>query len=79
MTEEINFSYDGGLYATADAAFLTGLERNADVVVMNCYAPLFVTVNPGGSRGARARPGRRWPRRTWSNGAVRRHLCQRHA
>ncbi len=31
----------------ADAAFLTGLERNADVVVMSCYAPLFVNVNPG--------------------------------
>ncbi|HEY2882294.1 MAG TPA: alpha-L-arabinofuranosidase C-terminal domain-containing protein, partial [Pirellulales bacterium] len=30
----------------ADAAFLGGLERNADVVVMECYAPLFVNVNP---------------------------------
>jgi alpha-N-arabinofuranosidase len=36
----------------ADAAFLTGLERNADVVVMNCYAPLFVNVNPGGRQWA---------------------------
>ena len=31
-----------------DAAFLTGLERNSDVVVMSAYAPLFVNVNPGG-------------------------------
>jgi alpha-L-arabinofuranosidase len=34
--------------ALGDAAFLTGLERNADVVVLSCYAPLLVNVNPGG-------------------------------
>jgi alpha-N-arabinofuranosidase len=34
--------------ALGDAAFLTGLERNSDVVIMACYAPLFVNVNPGG-------------------------------
>jgi alpha-N-arabinofuranosidase len=34
--------------ALGDAAFLTGLERNADIVKMSCYAPLFVNVNPGG-------------------------------
>lgn len=27
--------------AVAEAAFLTGVERNADVVAMTCYAPLF--------------------------------------
>jgi alpha-N-arabinofuranosidase len=27
--------------ALAEAAFMTGLERNADVVIMSCYAPLF--------------------------------------
>ena len=32
----------------ADAAFMTGLERNSDVVEMACYAPLLVNVNPGG-------------------------------
>lgn len=31
--------------ALGDAAFLTGLERNSDVVVMSCYAPLFVNVS----------------------------------
>jgi len=36
--------------ALSDAAFLTGLERNADIVVMSCYAPLFTRVNPGGSQ-----------------------------
>jgi alpha-N-arabinofuranosidase len=36
--------------ALADAAWLTGLERNSDIVVMNCYAPLFVNVNPGASQ-----------------------------
>ena len=34
--------------ALGDAAFLTGLERNSDVVLMSAYAPLFVNVNPGG-------------------------------
>jgi alpha-N-arabinofuranosidase len=34
--------------ALADAAWLTGLERNSDLVIMSCYAPLFVNVNPGG-------------------------------
>ena len=33
---------------SGDAAFLTGLERNSDVVIMSAYAPLFVNVNPGG-------------------------------
>jgi alpha-N-arabinofuranosidase len=33
--------------AMADAAWLTGLERNSDIVVMNCYAPLLVNVNRG--------------------------------
>ncbi len=33
--------------ALGDAAWLTGLERNSDVVIMECYAPLFVNVNPG--------------------------------
>lgn len=32
----------------ADAAFMTGLERNSDIVEMACYAPLLVNVNPGG-------------------------------
>jgi alpha-N-arabinofuranosidase len=35
-------------FALGDAAWLTGLERNADVAIMNCYAPLLVNVNPGG-------------------------------
>jgi alpha-N-arabinofuranosidase len=39
-------------FALGDAAWLTGLERNADVVNMNCYAPLFVNVNPGGRQWA---------------------------
>ncbi len=34
--------------ALGDAAFLTGLERNSDIVVMAAYAPLLVNVNPGG-------------------------------
>ena len=34
--------------ALGDAAFLTGLERNSDLVLMSAYAPLFVNVNPGG-------------------------------
>jgi alpha-N-arabinofuranosidase len=36
--------------ALGDAAFLTGLERNSDVVLMSSYAPLFINLNPGGSQ-----------------------------
>ena len=38
--------------ALADAAFMTGMERNSDVVRMSCYAPLLVNVNPGGRQWA---------------------------
>lgn len=31
--------------AVAEAAFMTGMERNSDVVVLASYAPLFVNVN----------------------------------
>jgi len=34
--------------ALGDAAWMTGMERNSDIVVLSCYAPLFVNVNPGG-------------------------------
>lgn len=34
--------------ALGDAAWMTGMERNSDIIVMSCYAPLFVNVNPGG-------------------------------
>lgn len=34
--------------ALGDAAWMTGMERNSDVVVMASYAPLLVNVNPGG-------------------------------
>ncbi len=36
--------------ALADAAWLTGLERNSDIVIMNCYAPLLVNVNINASQ-----------------------------
>ncbi|HWD37904.1 MAG TPA: alpha-L-arabinofuranosidase C-terminal domain-containing protein [Fimbriimonas sp.] len=36
--------------ALGDAAWLTGLERNSDLVVMESYAPLFVNVNPGAAQ-----------------------------
>jgi alpha-N-arabinofuranosidase len=38
--------------ALGDAGFLTALERNSDVVIMSCYAPLFVNVNPGAMQWA---------------------------
>jgi alpha-L-arabinofuranosidase len=34
--------------ALGDAAWMTGLERNSDIIVMAAYAPLLVNVNPGG-------------------------------
>lgn len=33
--------------ALGDAAWMTGMERNSDIVVMSCYAPLLVNINPG--------------------------------
>ena len=38
--------------ALADAAWMTGMERNSDLVIMASYAPLFVNVNPGGMQWA---------------------------
>lgn len=34
--------------ALGDAAWMTCMERNSDIVVAHCYAPLFVNVNEGG-------------------------------
>ena len=34
--------------ALGDAAWMTGMERNSDLVIMASYAPLLVNVNPGG-------------------------------
>jgi len=34
--------------ALGDAAWMTGMEQNSDLIVMASYAPLFVNVNPGG-------------------------------
>jgi alpha-L-arabinofuranosidase len=33
--------------AIGDAAFMTAMERNSDLITMQCYAPLLVNVNPG--------------------------------
>ena len=33
--------------ALGDAAFMTGMERNSDVIIMNCYAPLLARIEPG--------------------------------
>ncbi|MDR3752050.1 MAG: alpha-L-arabinofuranosidase C-terminal domain-containing protein [Terracidiphilus sp.] len=33
--------------ALGDAAWMTGMERNSDLIVMSSYAPLFVNVNAG--------------------------------
>jgi alpha-N-arabinofuranosidase len=38
--------------ALGDAAWMTGLERNSDLIVMASYAPLFVNVNSGGMQWA---------------------------
>ncbi|MBV9084383.1 MAG: alpha-N-arabinofuranosidase [Acidobacteriaceae bacterium] len=38
--------------ALGDAAWMTGMERNSDVVIMASYAPLLVNVNPGGMQWA---------------------------
>jgi alpha-N-arabinofuranosidase len=38
--------------ALGDAAWMTGMERNSDLIIMSSYAPLFVNVNPGGMQWA---------------------------
>lgn len=38
--------------ALGDAAWMTGMERNSDIVIMASYAPLFVNVNPGAMQWA---------------------------
>lgn len=34
--------------ALGDAAWMSCMERNSDICIMSCYAPLFVNVEPGG-------------------------------
>ena len=34
--------------ALGDAAWIVAMERNSDLIVMQCYAPMLVNVNPGG-------------------------------
>jgi alpha-N-arabinofuranosidase len=34
--------------ALGDAAWMTGMERNSDLIVLSSYAPLFVNVDPNG-------------------------------
>jgi len=36
--------------ALGDAAWMTGMERNSDLIVMNAYAPLLININPGASQ-----------------------------
>jgi alpha-N-arabinofuranosidase len=36
--------------ALGDAAWMTGMERNSDIVVMASYAPLLVNINPRGTQ-----------------------------
>ncbi len=38
--------------ALGDAAWMTGMERNSDLIVMASYAPLFVNVNAGAMQWA---------------------------
>jgi alpha-N-arabinofuranosidase len=33
--------------ALGDAVFMAAMERNSDIILMQCYAPLLVNVNPG--------------------------------
>ena len=40
--------------ALGDAAWMTGMERNADLIIMSCYAPLFVNVNTATSTAPKA-------------------------
>jgi alpha-L-arabinofuranosidase len=37
--------------ALGDAAWMTGMERNSDIVLLSCYAPLFVNVSQTNGQG----------------------------
>ena len=40
--------------ALGDAAWMTGMERNADHIIMSCYAPLFVNINTASATAPKA-------------------------
>ena len=40
--------------ALGDAAWMTGMERNSDLIIMSCYAPLFVNVSKDSVSGKKA-------------------------
>ena len=40
--------------ALGDAAWMTGMERNSDLIIMSCYAPLFVNVSKDSASGRKA-------------------------
>jgi alpha-L-arabinofuranosidase len=40
--------------ALGDAAWMTGMERNSDLIIMSCYAPLFVNVSRDSVTGKKA-------------------------
>lgn len=40
--------------ALGDAAWMTGMERNSDLIIMSCYAPLFVNISKDSATGTRA-------------------------
>ena len=40
--------------ALGDAAWMTGMERNSDLIIMSCYAPLFVNVSKDSATKKRA-------------------------
>ena len=44
--------------ALGDAAWMTGMERNSDIVLMSCYAPLFVNVSQSAGNGVRCNGAR---------------------
>ena len=46
--------------ALGDAAWMTGLERNSDLILISCYAPLFVNVSDV-SNPDRAARSMQWP------------------
>ena len=41
--------------ALGDAAWMTGMERNADLIIMSCYAPLLVNIEPATATAPKAR------------------------
>ncbi len=61
--------------ALGDAAWMTEMERNSDIVIMASYAPLFTNVNPGKPCSGRPTSSATTPSKATARPATTRRSC----